>query len=580
MQTSRDYLFSMFKIRFLKLFGDEKLLNCYSFNECNYFYADNNLGKTLLNVALDYMLGSSSLKDIFERDGMSGVDKIELHVETSNGLYIFVRKRDHQFYKLSDDGAIQIVDLPTYKEKINESLVQTSNQEITEYKNLFGEELSYRSFSFLNFIDEIGLGDIANVFTRQHQIKHIFRITSIFDFIFNYEIMKTKLRIEKEINEKSEQLERLVQESTQYYNALDELKKVLTKYNLEFSDDTDYLKKCIALIRSSSIEEKKTLQSGKLYELIKRIHELSNEIKEQELLQSHSESVIARSKKTERLISEFKELLTGTQLQNEYINEIEAIFANEAKSQAILLSKDYRETIEALWSEKKSLESELASLAAESELTTLEERLADSELSFNYFKIINKGRDNSIAIDSLKETIKSLKAYLKGISKKESAISDEVNTIINSLYLNGSNIKFIEEDKLIDGFGIVFNYKTLSVCGKKIVNNIEKYYLPGSLAKMTSWQVCTYLGLLKYIIGNRNMPVLPVLCIDGLYQPFDNTSEGYPELLKMIIEAAKECGIQVIVTSTEYNDSLNQLLNNLGVNVVDLNAGFNSAYRK
>ena len=580
MQTSRDCLFNMFKIKFLKLFGEEKLLNSYSFAENNYYFANNNLGKTLLMIALDYMLGSSSLKDFFDREGMTGIAKIELHVETSNGLYVFVRTKEHQFYKLSDEGVLQTVDLKTYKEKITESLVQISNHEMEEYKYLFGEELSFRSLSFLNFIDEIGLGDIANVFTRQHQIKHIFRITSIFDFLFNYRTMEEKLRIEKEIAEKDKQLEKLLQESTQYYNALGELNNLLTKYNLDFKEDIEYLKKCIALIRLDTNDEKKAVQSGKLYELIKKIHEVSNEIKEQELLQAHSDSVLTRSSKTKHLISEFKDLLSGTQLQSDYIKEIETIFADETRSQSILLSKDYKKTIQSLRNEKKTLENELARVVSKSELHSLEERLADAELSLKYYRIIADNSDNSFVIKSLRESLNTLKLALKGLCKKENVISEKINQIINDLYLNDSNIKFVKEDKLINGFGIVFNYKTLSVCGKKVVNNVEKYYLPGSLAKMTSWQVCTYLALLKYIIGNRNLPVLPVLCIDGLYQPFDNTSEGYPELLKLIIESAKECGIQVIITATEYNENLNQVLNNLNVQIVNLNSGFNSAYKK
>lgn len=578
MKTSRDCLYSMFKIKELKLLDNEKLINGYSFEEENYFYANNNLGKTLLVTVLDYMLGSSSLNDVFDREGMSCIERIELNVETLNGLYIFLRTKDKQYYKLSDDSDYQPVDLDTYKNKINESLVPSSNQELIEYNGLYGEELSFRSLSFLNFIDEIGLGDIANVFTRQHQIKHIFRITSIFDFLFNYNTIKKKIEIEKKIEEKESLLNRLSRESSQYQSALTELEKVLSKYNFAFSADIDYLRKCIASIRISANDEKKTIQNGKLYELIKEIHNLSNEIKQQELLQEHSNSVLTRSKKAEEVLIDFKKLLSGSELQSEYIEEIETIFKNEAKSQSILLSKDYSETINNLKNKKKALEQELSLIEYESKLPTLEEKLADAEISANYLQTVINGKDNAVQIEALKESISQLKAALKGLAKRENAISSEVNNAINEIYLSYSNIKFVEDDKNINGFGIVFNYKTLSVCGKKFVKDIEKYYLPGSLAKMTSWQVCTYLALLKYIITKRNVPVLPVLCIDGLYQPFDKSSDGYPELLRMIIESAHSCGVQVIITSTEYNDGLKQLLDEHKVNVVDLNKGFNGAY--
>ena len=58
---------------------------------------------------------------------------------------------------------------------------------IQVYKKVFEENPSFRSFTFFNFVDEIGQGDLGSIFTRGKDVRHIVRIRKIMDFFFNYE---------------------------------------------------------------------------------------------------------------------------------------------------------------------------------------------------------------------------------------------------------------------------------------------------------------------------------------------------------------------------------------------------------
>ena len=71
-----------------------------------------------------------------------------------------------------------------------------NNRFLEIYNKVFGEQPSFRSFNFLNYIEEKGLGDLSTVFTKAKELKHNIRIRNIMNFFFNFENIEQIYEIE------------------------------------------------------------------------------------------------------------------------------------------------------------------------------------------------------------------------------------------------------------------------------------------------------------------------------------------------------------------------------------------------
>ena len=566
----------MFNIASLSLLFESKVINRYDFHTLNYYYAQNSSGKTLLMHVLDYMLGGGI--DVFSMEGMENVDEIELIANTPGGETFFIRKPKGWFVKYSEEAEKQNVSPDAYKRIINEALIGLETTKLKEYKNLYGEDLTFRAFTFLNFVDEVGIGDIANVFTRQHQTRHAVRIQHVLDFIFDYSTTKRKSDLEKEIKRRQNRLNELVTEVAKYQTAKDGLSRLLAKYGFEYNDDSSFLEESISRIESFVDDETKKFETQKLFELIETVNDITNEIKTQRYLKEKSQDIETRSGRAQALLEEFERCFSDTRFFTNYKSEIERMLHQEIMTQSVLRIKDYEKTIEGLQSEKRKIEKQIDAIRSKSSLPSLQERLLDASLARISLRVLNQGLGSMIEINDLRESISSLDATLRSISIVANPCRS-VNEFINEIYLANAESPMVREDSGKTGFAIRFDYKKLCVSGQCKIHDKDKYYLPGSLAKMTLWQICTYLAVLKYVLNENGLPVLPILFIDGINQPFDNQVTGYPELLKLVFAISKSVGVQVIVTSTVYDDALGEILRNQDVYSFDLNGGFNSNHQ-
>lgn len=89
-------------------------------------------------------------------------------------------------------------------------LTQLQNNRYLEiYNKVFDEHPSFRSFNFLNYIEEKGLGDLSTVFTKAKELKHNIRIRNIMNFFFNFENIEQIYEKELLLDAKSKELEKL-----------------------------------------------------------------------------------------------------------------------------------------------------------------------------------------------------------------------------------------------------------------------------------------------------------------------------------------------------------------------------------
>ena len=114
-------------------------------------------------------------------------------------------------------------------------------------------------------------------------------------------------------------------------------------------------------------------------------------------------------------------------------------------------------------------------------------------------------------------------------------------------------IGFVSEDFRQCNFKMSFNPLNISISGQKTKDrdsNEIVSYNPGSMARETTWQVLAYMAIFQILKENfGKLPVIPVLFIDGLNQPFDDT-ESYSNLYQFLKNKALSLGIQLFITST------------------------------
>lgn len=175
----------MFRIRKIILYrGIER--KEYIFSDTSYVYGNNNVGKTALTKVIDYVLGSSEL---LEHAGLDNIEAVGAYfVNEKTELWVKRTIRGEFYYKRTKESGLSLVSMEVYKDVICDLITDSPDDKaIKVYKKVFEEKPTYRSFTFLNFLDEIGQGDLGAIFTRGKEIKHLVRIRNIMDFFFNYE---------------------------------------------------------------------------------------------------------------------------------------------------------------------------------------------------------------------------------------------------------------------------------------------------------------------------------------------------------------------------------------------------------
>lgn len=83
-------------------------------------------------------------------------------------------------------------------------------------------------------------------------------------------------------------------------------------------------------------------------------------------------------------------------------------------------------------------------------------------------------------------------------------------------------------------------------------------YVIGSLARQTLIQLCGYLGLLKLILSERNVPVIPLLVIDHISKPFDKENiKTLGVVLEKFVKDISPENIQIFIFDDKEPSALN-----------------------
>lgn len=208
--------------------GDDKQI--YIFSAHTFIWGPNTVGKTALTKAIDYVLGSS---EGLTYQGLDNIDSVEAHL-TNESTNLWVKRTigGGFFYKRTKESEFSEVSQDVYKDNICLMICPTPNTRFTDvYHKVFEERPTFRSFNFLNFIEEKGLGDLSVVFTKAKEFKHQIRIQNIMGFFFNYENIEQIYEKELRLEQVQEELSKSEKGYLEYTRSIYQLKKIFQNFS-------------------------------------------------------------------------------------------------------------------------------------------------------------------------------------------------------------------------------------------------------------------------------------------------------------------------------------------------------------
>lgn len=561
----------MFKIEIIK-FNHKDEFQEYKFSSHSFVYGKNTRGKTALTVAIDYILGSS---DKLTYQGLDNIDSIEALLKNElSSLWIkrTVNKGEY-FYRRTEDSDYSSVSEDTYKDNICLILTQLRNNRYLEiYSKVFDERPSFRSFNFLNYIEEKGLGDLSTVFTKAKELKHNIRIRNIMNFFFNFENIEQIYEKEILLEIKSKELESLSSNYSEYNRNRIQQEKLFKELQLDYTGKYSVDYKIFCDFRDSYVRRAKSNSKDLVY-LSQASFSLAEEIKLYSFMKNQSTNMIDRKERIKRLLSILNSVVDDVPDYADYVHFIKETIEKLDEDNVILSLTDYNKVIKKIEQEKKKLDYQIDILKASSAELSYEDAMKKVGLLEHVFKVLQEEVD-IVKYDSLFHEVEKLKKEIKDLkSAFNQKKIDEFNNRLSEVYLqSGLNIQHLQEDLHEDGFALEFDPFRLCLSAKHKKGENIVNFMPGSMARQTHIQMLVYLTMFEYLNSNfKGFIYMPLLVIDSANQPMgvDSFAKVYPVLVDM----AEKVGIQTIFLSKDKLDGIDQK------DFIDISEGLNKFHR-
>lgn len=564
----------MFKIKRIAL-DDGVFYDFY--DDYTVVYGTNSTGKSVLFKIIYYMLGSSKGWDersVWELDGMDGVTSITMEVDNGKRLYLKRNKSEELFYKNNTEDDYLKVDIDVYKDSIQSMLISSTDC-FNLYHEVVGEKLSHRALSYLNFIDQYGLGNAVHIFLQSTDYKYTKRIRKQMQFIFDSSRQKELAQLEEQRDNVALALEQQNEIIIKRRIIEDQINTELSFLEIENPDSiADKKSKFLEFCKNRT---EKTDPINKEYTYLLNVsNQLANQIQIERTFSKQRDLINSRNKKNELLLQLLKNSIGDNEEFSNYLKSINKTLEFLSNEDDVLSMKDYSASIAAIAEKKEEVDSLIQQLKRSfSEKTEFEISNSIKALDY-YFKkynALNEAGDLSSLEEKKKDLDKRIKTLAAGISANKSA---DLNSFITNSYINmPGDLPFVKEDLERSGFSLEFIPSQTATIGKEketIVTEdgqkeVDVEFIPGSKARQTCWQIITFIGIHSF--AKRiypSLPLIPLIVIDGINEPFD---DKFPIILNYLSKLCSDNNIQLICTSTKMVDG----------HVVDLSNGLNPSHR-
>jgi len=561
----------MFKFESITFNHDDES-QTYSFSMHAFVYGLNTVGKTALTKAIDFVLGGS---EGLTYQGLDNIDSVEAFISNERtSLWIKRTISGSYYYKRTAESQYSEVSSEVYKDNICLLISDNANTHLLDvYSKVFDEKPSFRSFNFLNYIEEKGLGDLSVVFTKARELKHQIRIRNIMDFFFNYENIEQIYEKEIRLEQAEKELSELAKDYQEYNRSIFQAKKLFNELHLTYTGDFVKDSKTFSDFKTSYIRTTKTKSKDLVY-LTKASFSLAEEIKLYSFMRDQSINMVDRKERTKRLLSIISSIVQEHPEYKEYTQSIETIVKEIGDENIILSLTDYTKAIKDIESEKNKLDGQIEQLRNQASDLTYEAAMKKVGLLEHIFSIISREFDVE-HFQSLKTEATRLKSEIKILksSFNQSKIK-KFNENLTNLYLkSGLDIKHLNEDLQDNEFSLEFDPFKLCLFATHIVEEQFQRFMPGSMTRQTHLQMLVYLCMFGYL--NENFPnfiYLPLLIIDSANQPMG--VQIFEKVYPPIISIADQYGIQTIFMSKDQLDNID------AGDLIDISTGLNRFHQK
>ena len=507
--------------------------------------------------------------------GLDNIDSIEALLSNGNTvLWIKRSLSDEFFYRRTSDSKYSAISSDTYKKNIclilNEEPV---NRFLDVYERVFDERVTFRSFSFLNFIEEKGLGDLSVVFTKAKDLKYQIRIKDIMSFFFNYDNVEQIYKKRVDLEQSEEEFSKLNKSYLEYHSSLSKMKKLFSE--LQIKHTGDIVKDAEAFKKfKSGFERNQKPSAPDLVFLTRASFSLAEEIKLYSYMQNQSKNMVDRKSRTARLLSILDAVVAENSKYKEYSTSISELIKTIDDEKVILALTDYQASIKQIKAEKDKIDKQIDEIRAQSTELEYDEAIKKIGLLEDCFSIVETNVDANRVV-YLEQHIKDLKNELKQLRTSYNKNSiNRFNADLTKRYLSESiHVKHVEEDRVEPGFAVEFEPFRSVLVTAHLEDNIKKYYWPGSMTRQTHLQILTYLCMFEYLKENfAGFIYMPLLVIDSANQPMG--IEIFEQLYPSIIEYANQIGIQTIFLSKEKIDGIDPS------DFIDISNGLNKFHKQ
>ncbi len=536
----------------------------YNFSDTNFIYGPNTVGKTAMAITIDTVLAKTKNRAFEYSNCLKNVDSIDINLRNDKRKKWFRRDRQNNFFiKDGDDGAFQQVDIDYYKNEI-EKFYSISNNYKEIFADIYDEDLTFRAFSFLNFIDENDVGNLNAVFTRSKDYEHIFRIRNIMQLLFNYENIEKIYRNDLEIKQLQLELENLKYSEQNFNYNSKIINGAFNKLNLKFSKDMHENYNTFIRYRDSFSRDK-LKNSGNYIPLLKESVNLSEEIKLLEFKSDQSKSLQMRNTKVLKLMKIFKNLLEENPDYREYINLLECNIEQRENDNIILSAVDYRESLNKLYRYKAKVDLELkkiSNMPNELKINDVLKTLGIVENAFLY----TLNEVDYVSYESKEEKLNKLLKENKELRKNFNRDKiDNFNKDLTSMYLGSRlNVKCVQDDLNKEDFNISYDPIRIFIQQNSRNHNMEDI---ASKSRMTFIQMLCYIEFFKYIKNNfEGLCLIPFIVLDGVSTQFD---DHFEEIYDYFCNVSKKIGLQTFTFSFKKKNNIDNCT------YIDISAGFN-----
>lgn len=561
----------MFKFESIT-FNHDNESQTYSFSMHAFVYGLNTVGKTALTKAIDFVLGGS---EGLTYQGLDNIDSVEAFISNKKtSLWIKRTISGSYYYKRTAESQYSEVSSEVYKDNICLLISDNANTHLLDvYSKVFDEKPSFRSFNFLDYIEEKGLGDLSVVFTKARELKHQIRIRNIMDFFFNYENIEQIYEKEIRLEQAEKELSELAKDYQEYNRSIFQAKKLFNELHLTYTGDFVKDNKTFSDFKTSYIRTAKAKSKDLVY-LTKASFSLAEEIKLYTFMRDQSINMVDRKERTKRLLAIISSIVQEHPEYKEYTQSIETIVKEIGDENIILSLTDYTKAIKDIKTEKDKLDSQIEQLRNQASDLTYEAAMKKVGLLEHIFSIISR-EFNVEHFQNLENEAARLKSEIKFL--KSSFNQDRIkkfNENLTNLYLkSGLDIKHLNEDLQDNEFSLEFDPFKLCLFATHKVEEQFQRFMPGSMTRQTHLQMLVYLCMFGHLNENfPNFTYLPLLIIDSANQPMG--VQIFEKVYPTIISIADQYGVQTIFMSKDQLDNID------ADDLIDISTGLNKFHQK